>query len=259
MRHFLVLAATLCFFPSSVVAQTLATFAGVVLADSSERPIANAQVTISGQPMAARTDSAGAFLLAGIPAGRHQVVVRAIGYAEFRTLLTFRAGERQDADLLLTPTVQSLTQVDVTAAKSASGNNPRIAEFDERKKIGIGHFLTQEYFEKGEGRKLGDLLIAAVPGIRTQTILGRRYLSSSRGLISINLPPRCYPAIIIDDMVLYTSNLNQPLFEIDQIDPSTIAAVEFYTVAQMPQQFNRGGNAPCGALVIWSRYGPLKK
>ena len=71
--------------------------------------------------------------------------------------------------------------------------------------------------------------------------------------------PACYVQIIVDDIVRYGSKPGESLFDIDQIDPSTIAAIEYYSVAQLPLQFNRGGNAPCGTLVIWSRYGPLKK
>lgn len=272
MRLRIVLAMFVMLSPSLAFAQSAATLAGVVLADSTERPIVSAEVMISGLTISARSDSLGGFVLKGIPAGRHQVVVRAIGFAEFRTLLTFRAGERQEADLLLTPTVQTLTKVDVTAAKSTSGNNPRIAEFDERKKIGIGHFLTQDYFEKGEGRKLPELLIAKIPGLRTETFSGRRAVASTRGKITFGKTPKgdevdramkanaaCYVQVIVDDIVRYGSKTDESLFDIDQIDPSTIAAIEYYTVAQLPLQFNRGGNAPCGALVIWSRWGPLKK
>ena len=139
--------------------------------------------------------------------------------------------------------------------------------------MGIGHFLTQDYFDKNDGRKLSDMLIGSVPGVRTMTYGGRRALISTRGLISIEKMPRgdavdrgmgamarCYIQIIVDDLVRYgTGGRDESLFDIDQIDPSTIAAIEYYSVAQLPLQFNRGGNAPCGTLVIWSRFGPTKK
>jgi hypothetical protein len=40
-------------------------------------------------------------------------------------------------------------------------------------------------------------------------------------------------------------------FDLRSLDPSMIAAVEFYTVATTPSEFNRGGNALCGPLLIW--------
>lgn len=233
--------------------------AGTVLADSSERPIANAEVIVAALELRTRSDSTGAFVLSGIAPGRHMVVFRAVGYEALSTEMTFAAGERVDADIVLRPaaagsaSAQSLARVDVVAA-SASGNNPRIAEFDERRKMGFGRFLTQEVFEKSEGRKLSEVLIGKLPGVRTLSRQGARILVATRGSISMD-PRPCPVQIIIDDQVR-NPGLGQEMFDIDQVDPSTIAAAEFYTVSQRPVQFNRAGNAPCGTLVIWSRWGP---
>lgn len=228
-----------------------ATFAGAVLTDSTERPIANAEIAIAALRLAVRSDSAGTFVLTGIAAGRHVVTVRAVGYVEFTTSMLFVEGERVEADLLLKSTVQSLAKVDVKAVKSTSGNNPRIAEFDERRKMGFGAFLTQDVFEKAEGRKLSEVLVQRVPGVRTVTKAGARLLVATRG---VNSPRQvlCYVQVIIDDIV-QNSSTGAAGFEIDSIDPDRIAAIEFYTVANRPAQFNRGG-APCGTLVIWTRW-----
>lgn len=228
-----------------------AVFAGVVVADSSERPIAGAEIAIVELKLAVRSDSAGAFTLTGIPAGRHVVTVRAVGYAEFTTSMLFEAAQRVEADLVLTPTTQTLAKVNVTATKSASGNSPRIAEFDERRKMGFGRFLTQDVFEAAEGRKLSEVLIKRVPGIRTVSKAGTRMLVATRG---VNSPQQvlCYVQVIIDDIV-QNSSTGSAGFDIDSVDPDRIAAVEFYTVSNRPAQFNRGG-APCGTLVIWTRW-----
>jgi hypothetical protein len=42
--------------------------------------------------------------------------------------------------------------------------------------------------------------------------------------------------------------------DLDSIEPSTIAAAEYYTPATLPAQFNIGGNSPCGTLLLWSRW-----
>jgi hypothetical protein len=52
--------------------------AGTVLADSSERPIANAEVIVAALELRTRSDSTGAFVLSGIAPGRHMVVFRAV-------------------------------------------------------------------------------------------------------------------------------------------------------------------------------------
>ena len=227
-----------------------ASLAGVVVADSSERPIAGAEITIAELKLAVRSDSMGAFVLAGIPAGRYVVTVRAVGYAAISTGVIFARGQRVNADLVLSRAAQSLAKVDVKATTSTSGNNPRIAEFDDRRKMGFGKFLTQDVFEKAEGRKLGEVLVQRIAGVRT---LGssNRILVATRG---VNSPQQrnCPVQVIIDDIV-QNSSTGAAGFDIDSIDPDRIAAVEFYTVSNRPEQFNRGG-APCGTLVIWTRW-----
>jgi hypothetical protein len=236
---------------------------GTVLVDSTERPVANASVSIPALKLTTRSDSVGYFTLGGISAGRHVVVVRAVGYTEFTSPIVFEAGQQLEADLLLRPAAQSLAKVDVTATRSTSGNNPRIAEFDERRKMGFGTFLTQDVFEKADGRKFDDVLVQRITGIRTLNAGGNRYLVSTRGSITMSTQKPCPVQVIIDDIVQNSSTSQKPArsatdvppdaFEINTIDPDRIAAVEFYTVANRPAQFNRGG-APCGTLVIWTRW-----
>ena len=237
---------------------------GSVLVDSTERPVVSAIVSIPALNLSTRSDAAGAFTLGGIPAGRHTVVVRAVGYTELSSPMTFVAGQQIEADLLLRPSAQALAKVDVTAARSTSGNNPRIGEFDERRKMGFGTFLTQDVFEKAEGRKLDDVLVQRIPGIRSLSAGGARYLVATRGSIAMSMKP-CPVQVIIDDIVQNSSTSQKPprasaansevpadAFEINTLDPDRIAAIEFYTVANRPAQFNRGG-APCGTLVVWTR------
>jgi hypothetical protein len=232
--------------PIAVQGQAGAILAGNVLSDSTERPIAGAEISIPALRVAVRSDSAGGFVIPGIAAGRQVVTVRAVGYAELTTTLVFGAGERIETDLLLRPVAQSLAKVEVTAAPP-SGDNPRIAEFEERRKLGHGRFVTQEVLEKAEGRKLTDVLIGRIPGLqRIRCQNGRMCLSSGRGVIRY-VPGPC-PIRIVFDGIPDASPL--PL---EDMDPSMIAAVEFYTPATLPPRFNFDGNNPCGTLLLWSR------
>ena len=249
--------------------QATAVLTGTVLTDSTERPIANAEISIVSLGLTARSDSVGNFTIGKIPRGAYEVTVRALGFGALSTRFSFADGQRIETDLLMqiaAKPAQRLAAVDVKA-KSSSGNNPRIAEFDERRKFGIGKFLPQAVFEKAEGRKMGDVLIGLIPGIRTLTWSANRAIVSTRGAISLrDLPkgdtvdfksgarPACYAQIVIDGLVRYMTKKDYTLFNIDSIDPSSVAAMEYYTVAETPPQFNFSGNAPCGTLVIWTRY-----
>lgn len=245
----IILAAALGLMPTVSRGQSAsAVLAGSVLSDSSERPIANAEIRIITLGLNARSDSAGSFTLARIPAGIYDVTVRAAGHQPLATRMQFANGQRVEADLLMRPVVQTLEKVAVTATKSSSGNNPRIAEFDARRKMGFGHFLTQDVIEKYQGRTLGELLIARIPGVG----VSRKVLVARRG--QTRGAPTCPVQIIVDDVPRYIG-VGDALFNIEEIEPQNIAAIEFYTVAQRPLQFNRSGaGAPCGTLVIWTRY-----
>lgn len=249
-----------------LLVDTPATFSGTVLADPARQPIAGATVTIPQLALSVRTDSAGNFAIPSVPAGFHEVIVRAIGFQQIATRINFEVDDIVERDFRLRTSPNVLSEVEVKADASSS-RSPRIAEFDERRKMGLGHFLTQSDFEKAEGRKLSDVLTSRIAGIRTVSYGSRQALISSRGLISISKMPagdgmdrrmgatsRCYVQVIVDDIVRYRSAPDEQLLNIDTIDPSRIAAAEYYSASQTPAQFNRGGNAPCGTLVIWSRY-----
>jgi len=64
-------------------------------------------------------------------------------------------------------------------------------------------------------------------------------------------PPACYVQVIMDNIVRYKSAVGEALLDIGLVDAATIDAMEYYSVSQLPVEFNRGGNAPCGTLVIW--------
>ena len=232
--------------------QATAVLTGTVLTDSTESPIANAEVAIASLGFVTRSDAHGNFTIGKIPRGTYAVSARALGYSVLLTSLTFDVGKHIEIDLLLQIAgrpAQQLSRVDVRA-KSISGNNPRIAEFDERMKFGIGTFITQPAFEKAEGRKLAEALIQRIPGMRTVRFGSGRALVSERGVITINGPPHCYMRVVVDG---FPQNVDDG-FDIDTIDPLVISAGEFYTVAQTPAQFNIAGNAACGTLVLWTRY-----
>lgn len=210
------------------------------------RPLANAFVGLSATGLETRTDDAGRFLLAATPTGTWTLAVQALGYAP----------RQQSVDLTPSDTValvvalvraQGMDTVRVRAeamARTVLGRN--LAAFDERRKIGFGKFLTQEDFAKAEGRNMLDVLTSRIPGVR---IAGtdRRRLVSSRGAVSLS-QRECPIRVIFDG-----SPDAAPL-DLDSIQPSTIAAAEYYTPATLPQQFNFRGNAPCGTLLLWSRW-----
>lgn len=55
-------------------------------------------------------------------------------------------------------------------------------------------------------------------------------------------------------MVRYETGGSLPVFDLRSLDAVIIAGIEFYTVASTPLELNRGGNVPCGTLLIWLQH-----
>jgi hypothetical protein len=209
------------------------------------RPLANAIVGLSATGLDTRTDSAGRFLLAATPTGTWTLAVQALGYAPRQQSVDLIPGDTVvQVVALVSAQVMDTVRVRANAmARTVLGRN--LVDFDERRKMGFGRFLTQEDFAKAEGENILNLLTSRIPGMRIADT-GRRTLVSSRGSISFS-QPQC-PIRVIFDGSLDAAPLN-----LDSIQPATIAAAEFYTPATLPFQFAFGGS-PCGTLLLWSRW-----
>lgn len=267
------LAIALCLSAPPLVAQARAVLRGNVLVDGSDKPIAGAEVSLPRLLLVARTDTSGAFRLGDIPAGRHQLNVRCVGFVPMTTQMTFAAGDSVEADLLLSAVAafegQPLPGVTVTAAPTPHG---RLSEFEERRALGAGgHFLTQGQLDLMEGRRMSEALAA----ISVPVVIGRTnaaWVASSRGTQSLVRTIRpsaadiaqgarthvCYAAVAVDGVLVYRGSedgqgSSEPLFDINSLSTRNVAGVEFYSGgATMPAKYN-GTRTTCGLILIWTR------
>ena len=64
----------------------------------------------------------------------------------------------------------------------------------------------------------------------------------------------CYAQCSSTGSVCIAASHNEALFDIDQLQPSEIAGVEYYaSAAQTPPELNATTSGTCGVLVIWTR------
>ena len=247
-------------------AAATATFTGAVLVDSTRRPIAGAEVAIPALSREAVSDSAGAFRLADIPPGPQRVRVRRVGYGPLDTTLTFAARRTLDRSVYLTR-VQTLDSVVVTA------NSVTLPGFDDHRKVGIGQFLARDELEKHKGTRLSTLL-QKMRGTRVDPGWGNiAWLASSRGVTSIDsssgawhhpdnseralgAKTDCYAKVYIDGHLVSGRSADDPLFDVNSIQPDQIEAIEYYAgPSETPSEYSTL-NAVCGVLVIWTRRTP---
>lgn len=258
---FLALLAGLCSAPCQMYAQS-AVLAGRVVEDSTARPVAGAQIVIGTASKTAISDSSGAFMLSDVPVGLYTVLVRAVGYTPFEQRLVFRPSERIDLEIVIKRPVPALGRVDVTARAVPAF----LKAFDARRQLGQGRFLDTTDIAPFADSQLPSLLNARLSGVRQIRYGGRTALASGRGVSSLEKSPSgdlmdrqlgaprsCYVQVIIDDIVMYQGQPDEPLFNADQVNLRAVAAIEYYTPSNRPSEFKRAGGGPCGTLVLWTR------
>lgn len=234
---------------STGFAQRPSVLAGSVLRDADDAPVRGAEVLIPGLGISVLSDSTGAFRLPAIAPGKQIVWVRKLGFTPLTAVLTFTTGDTLERDFLLVASAQALPQVDVKAAPHRSA---KLAEFEERRKEGFGHFIDQATLEKNENRRLGDIMrtvpgLQAVNGTSSQAFIAGGRLSN-RGP---NRP--CWSAVVLDGIFVYQGVTNEPLWDINSLQPSSVAGIEYYAGgATMPVKYNSARNT-CGLVVIWTK------
>ena len=270
------LMAALCIAPlmSSLTAQAApagtASLGGTVMIDPTEKPLPNAEISFTKLGLTVRSDSGGNFVIPGVPAGRHEVAFKLIGYEAITTMLNFLPGQKLEGDFLMKPLVTTLGDVEVkAAAASTAPMSLAMVEFEARRKRGGGRFITQDVFEKGENKLMSDLLLTRLPGVHANALgTSGRAMASGRSSVSLSTMAQangldsydraqgakadCYMQILVNGSIMYQAVDGRPLFDINTINPTTVSGIEFYTTAQTPPQYQSTGSQ-CGTILIWMR------
>lgn len=237
-----------------------AVLSGSVIAGPTHMPISGAVIALPGQSLRTAADDSGRFVLAGIRPGRHEVIVRHVGYSPEVRHITFATNDTIESEILM-HRLQTLDTVAVQASVV-------IPSFEEHRNLGLGTFLTRADLGKMEGRKLSEIL-AQIRGIRLHHALNARtyVYSNRRPVASMHSrlmgdgsegAPRdaCYAQVYLDNAVVYRGSEEEPLFDINAFPPSSIEAIEYYAgPASTPAKYSRL-NSQCGVLVIHTRRTP---
>jgi iron complex outermembrane recepter protein len=99
----------------SATAQAEGSIRGRVVSSADSGPISAARVLLSGTNLGTVTNQSGEYIIAGVPAGTHQLRVRMIGFAEGTGTVTVAAGEVATVDFVLDQRVIALDAKVVTA------------------------------------------------------------------------------------------------------------------------------------------------
>lgn len=217
--------------------------AGIVRSDTGAT-IVGVQLTAPDVPPV-MTDSAGRFQIPRACAGPVMLTARKLGFGAATVEVMVPPGGELRVEVTLFPAAQQLAAVQVRARETPGAT--RLRDFYLRKQRFPGHFLTREDLEPFDNSRFTDVLRARVPGVQ---------VSQGSGAIRSRLRirgQRCAPMVWLDGMATPAGE-----FDLDVLQPSTIAAVEVYSgPATIPAQFRTpfGRDACGGVIVIWSRIG----
>ena len=263
--------------PDSTAARGTVTLAGTVT-DPAGRPLLGAEASV-GERQRALTDTAGAFVLRGVPAGTVHLWVRRIGHRPVSFDVTAAAGTRVEVAVRMTPTALRLAEVIVEG--KAYDQALWDAGFYRRERMTRGRFLDGDYMANFGGAGVSTLL-RDTPRVLLERQGTEYFAYSSRA------GGRCRMNVFVDGRLAREAlpgTTGDPGIGIDQVVPrDLIHAMEIYpTIAAVPTQFQRigpdnrqltrgsprlpfrgasrgrgerppdgAGDAACGAIVIWT-------
>jgi hypothetical protein len=207
-----------------------ATIDGVVT-DTGMVSLADATASILGSSVQVVTGANGRFRIVGLPAGQYILVVRHLGFAPTSTALQAAPGDTLRMSFALTRIATALDTVVVSTKRYSM----RMAEFEQRRKAGIGHFMTQSEIEARNAVLAADLM---------RTFMSVHVVETTRGTIPMNYRGKCQFRVLLDGVASSLDNLPTP---------KDLAGIEVYSgPAQAPIQYKAG----CGIILVWTKGGP---
>ncbi len=243
-----------------------AAFAGFVVADSLNQPVAGAQLTLTDINRAAVSADNGMFRINDIPPGVHTLRVRRVGYTPLEANVTFLANQTVDRRVVLAHSVVLETVV-VSEA-------PVPPEFEEARRLGMGSFITREQIEAKKGMSLESVLSEAKSMHLQRTNGGHTYLVAARpphsgcsneACLKVEklyyvpdnneknrgLTTSCYAQVYLDRTLMNPGRPTEP-FDIGTLPLDQIIAIEYYpTRLETPLKYER--SIGCGVLQVWTR------
>jgi len=209
------------------------------------RAIAGARVSVIGSTAQTRSDSAGRFTISDLPGGTQTVQVLVLGAAPARSIVELKPGGSADIQVNIDPNAVALAPVSVIAERT------RVARtgFEDRRKMGFGHFLTSEDIERRHPFDTSDLF-RTVPGMTVSRSGFRTVVGFLRGQ-GFGADYRDCPADLFVDGVHLM--MDETMSIDDWVRPDQIESIETYNGLAGVPPFARGLRLYCGVIAIWTK------
>lgn len=256
VRRFVILAALVTALPLDAQKPTM--LFGVVT-NANGLPLKGVELSIANSALKVTSNDSGVYIFESPPTGRVRVTARRIGFTPIEKGFKVEPGENRQLDFSLEGVPEMLDSVLVMTQQ---GGTSRMAEFWNRRQLGIGAFVTRADIERRKPYNSTDLLrnVTGVRVIGDDNAMGRPVITMGRTGIgmrsyrnSASLAGDCRVNYYVDGMWVPPGT-----FHPDDISPVSIEAIEVYRGAsEIPPKF-RARETACGLIVIWTREPPAR-
>ena len=223
-------------------AQSRGTLVGKVR-HSTGAAIANVEIIVLAANVRLRSDSAGSFRLAELPAGKHEIRFRRVGFGPQTVEATVAANRVDSVAIVLQHVAVELPGVTV----ESEARERLLSDFYHRKDQGHGHYVTRSQIEERRPALLTDM-VRLIPGVRIVQNRGISGGSLRFGRAFMSPGRDCPPQYWVDGVRVTQFNL-------DDLSPGDVEGIELSSgPAGLPPQYNlKDGTTVCGIVLIWTR------
>lgn len=206
--------------------------------------ILDAEVTVDPLGLKGITDYFGDARFTGLHKGRYTVHARRMGFAPLAAEVLVSGRDSLEVTLLMASTVHALAEVTVDATVPS----PFLKEFEERRRQGKGHYITDSVIRASLGIPLEDILTSRLEGVRVlRGTTGAFTPYSARGPNSLK-GGLCLIAVYWNGVRIVNGRTTTAV----DIPTAFIGGIEFYNPGTIPAQYQELGN-DCGVLLLWPR------
>ncbi len=235
---------------------------GTVREYSTNRPLENADVVVQGTDIHVLTNSNGFFAIPAVPPGLQVLEVSHLGNQSRNAVVQVGGSGATRVEVELATEAIPVEGITVTVVPRRLFGD--MVDMQKRMELGFGTYIMKEELEQRGGNlatalrgKGGVRLVRMTdrPGGLAPVLRGTMDLTGSkddRGEVW------CYPAVYLDGQrwsLPREGGVGHEPLDFTQFLAMDVEAVEVYKGAgSVPGEFG-GGDAACGAIVIWSRRG----
>lgn len=231
-------------------AQATGTVRGTVIAAETLRPLSGAQVNVVGTGRGTLTNSAGEYLIPGVPAGSRTVRVQMIGYEVVEQTVDVSADASATADFRLEVTAIALEEVVVTATGEA-----------RRREIGNSlSSISSKEIEVAPVQNTQQIIAGRSPGV---TVIANSGQPGAGGTIRLrgnnSVSQGNNPIIYVDGVRIFSGNApaawasHQSTLPLNDINAEDIERVEIVKGAAATTLY--GTEAAGGVIQIFTKKG----